>query len=87
MIDKFIRKNKLRTKIIGQIHDSVIADVHKDELEFYLKNVRRIVSSLKDRFKWLIVPMEIEVEISRLREDGGNFAEMKEIDPLNPKLW
>jgi hypothetical protein len=87
MVDKFIRKNKLRTKLIGQIHDSIIADVHKDELSFYLKGVNDIVTGLQDKFKWLIVPMEIEAEITRLREDGGNFSELKEVDPLNPKLW
>ena len=87
LVDKFIRKNKLRTKLIGQIHDSILADVHKDELSFYLKGVNDIVSGLKDKFSWLIVPMEIEAEISRLREDGGNFSEMKEVDPLNPVIW
>jgi DNA polymerase-1 len=87
MVDKFIRKHKLRTKLIGQIHDSIIADVHKDELQFYLKGVNDIVTGLQNKFKWLIVPMEIEAEITQLREDGGNFSELKEVDPLNPKLW
>jgi uracil-DNA glycosylase family 4 len=86
-VDAFIRKHKLQTKLIGQIHDSIIADVHKDELQFYLKGVNDIVSGLQQQFKWLIVPMEIEAEISRLREDGGTFAEMKEVDPLNPIIW
>lgn len=86
-VDKFIKKHKLRTKLIGQIHDSVIADVHKEELNFYLKGVHDIVSGLQNKFSWLTVPMEIEAEISQLKEDGGNFAEMKEINPLNPIIW
>ena len=78
-VAKFIRKNKLRTKLIGQIHDSVLSDIHKDETSFYCEGVSKIVADLQNRFKWLIVPMEIETELSQLREDGGNFAEMQEM--------
>ncbi len=87
MVDKFIVKHKLRTKLIGQVHDSVLADVHKDELQFYLKGVNDIVTGLQEKFPWLIVPMEIEAEITQLREDGGNFSELREIDTLNPIIW
>lgn len=75
---KFLIKNKCRTKIIGQIHDSIILDMHKDEVVFVINGINKIVHGLKKKFKWLIVPMEIEVELSKLREEGGNFAEMKE---------
>ncbi|MDP8268190.1 MAG: DNA polymerase [Candidatus Tenebribacter davisii] len=78
-IAKFIRKNKLRTKLIGQVHDSVLSDIHKDETEFYVEGVSNIVSDLQNRFEWLVVPMEIETELSELKEDGGNFAEMAEM--------
>jgi len=77
-IAKFIRKNKLRTKLIGQIHDSILSDIHKDETAFYMEGVSNIVADLQNRFKWLIVPMEIEHELSALREDGGSFAQMTE---------
>lgn len=77
-VAKFIQKNKLRTKLIGQIHDSIISDIDNDELSFYVHGVNNIVEDLQNRFKWLIVPMEIETELSQLREDGGNFAEMTE---------
>lgn len=77
-VAKFIRKNKLRTRLIGQIHDSIISDIDKDETSFYVQGVNNIVEDLQNRFKWLIVPMEIETELSQLREDGGNFAEMTE---------
>jgi len=77
-VQKFIRKNKLKTKLIGQIHDSVLADIPTDELGFYTTGINKIVTSLVDKFKWFIVPMEIEIEVSKSKEEGGNFAEMKE---------
>jgi hypothetical protein len=86
-IDKFIRKNKLQTKLVGQIHDSAILDTHKDELEFVVKGINSIVHGLQERFKWLLVPMEIEAEITKLREDGGNFSEMQEINLDTPIIW
>jgi hypothetical protein len=77
-IEQFLKKNKLKTKIIGQIHDSVILDLHKNEIVFVLTGINKIVSELSRRFKWLIVPMEIEIEMSRLKEKGGTFSEMEE---------
>jgi uracil-DNA glycosylase family 4 len=76
-VQKVINKNKLRTRIIGQVHDSILSNIHKDETEFYVENVERIVASLPSVFPWLIVPMEIETDLSDLRENGGNFADMK----------
>lgn len=77
-VDAFIRKHKLKTKLIGQIHDSIILDMPKEEAYFVLKNVNKIVADLKNRFQWMVVPMEIEIELSQLKENGGCFAEMEE---------
>ena len=61
--DRIIRKMKLDTKIIGQIHDSLILDVHPDELTFIIKTIKRIINEdLPNTWKWIIVPMEVEME-------------------------
>jgi hypothetical protein len=86
-VQKMIKRKKLKTKLVGQIHDSIIADVPVEELKVYHREVHKIVSGLQDVFDWLVVPMEIEVEISKTREEGGSLAEMQEIDPLNAELW
>jgi hypothetical protein len=77
-VQKFLTDNNMKTRIVGQIHDSVVADVPKNEIRKYVAGVHKIVSNLKNEFSWLIIPMEIEVELSRLNECGGNFSEMKE---------
>jgi len=86
-VQKFIDKHKLKTKISGQVHDSIISNVPRDEIKFYHAEVNKIVKNLKNVFPWLIIPMKIEAEISKLREDGGNFAELKEVNPDDAKLW
>ncbi len=77
-VERFIKKNKLKTKLIGQIHDSIILDMPKNEIVFVITGVNNIVKNLQTVFKWLTLPMKIEIELSRLKEYGGNFAEMQE---------
>ena len=85
-VQEFINKNNLKTKIVGQIHDSIISNVPEDEIKFYHAGVNKIVKGLMKEFKWLIIPMEIEAEITRLKEDGGNFSDLREVDPDNASL-
>jgi uracil-DNA glycosylase family 4 len=77
-IQKFIDENKLKTKVVGQIHDSVVSQIPKDEIKIYTKGVSDIVGGLQDKFDWLIIPMEVEIELSKLRENGGNFSKLRE---------
>lgn len=86
-VQKMIDKYKLKTKIVGQIHDSIISNVPENEIKFYHAEVNKIVKGLQGEFPWLIIPMEVEAEISKLREDGGNFSEMEEVDADNAELW
>jgi hypothetical protein len=80
-VEKFIKKYDLKTKIIGQIHDSIISDVPVDEIDFYHRGVSAIVSSLNKKFKWLTVEMEAECSISKPRGQGGNFSDLYDIKP------
>lgn len=73
---KWSKKNKTRTKVIGQIHDSIIADVHKDELDDYLEVVKGIMTTrAKANFPWVITPLDVEVEIAE-----KNWYEKKAIE-------
>lgn len=62
---KWTQKNKTRTKIVGQIHDSVIADVHVNELDDYLQTAKDIMTiQTKKRFSWVITPLDVEAEVA-----------------------
>lgn len=69
-------KAKLRSKLVGQIHDSIIGHVHKDEVVEYHDIIVRRVADLQNRLPWLTIPMEVECDISKLGSEGGNFAAM-----------
>ena len=58
-----IEKRGMETKLIGQIHDSMIADVPITELRKFLTIVEHVTSiGLAGRYRWLTVPMVIEYE-------------------------
>jgi DNA polymerase-1 len=73
LLNRRLRKNKMRTKIVGQIHDSLIADCHKDELQDYLAMVKEVTTvEVPKLWKWIIVPLEIEAEVAPV---GGTWYE------------
>ena len=58
-----MQEEKWDSRIIGQIHDAIILDVHPDELEHVKKVIHRVTcEDLPKAWKWIIVPLEIEIE-------------------------
>ena len=68
-LNRWLKKKNMRTRIIGQIHDSIVAEVHESELERYLRKVQRILTyDLPRAWPWIIVPLTVETEVSPLGE-------------------
>ncbi|MHA1303614.1 MAG: DNA polymerase, partial [Candidatus Heimdallarchaeaceae archaeon] len=71
---KMIRKYRMKTKITFQIHDSLIGDVPKDEKRDYYDLLKQVmIHDLKDHWKFINIPLEIEVDSSKL---NGNWYKM-----------
>ena len=69
-------KNKTKTKIVGQIHDCILADVHKDELDDYLAVAKQVMTKdVKKNFDWVITPLDVEAELAET-----NWFEKKVIE-------
>jgi hypothetical protein len=68
IVNKALKKYNLRTKVLGQIHDSIVASVYSDELDDYLEIAKFLMTEQVTKhfkiFKEAGVPMEIEVECS-----------------------
>lgn len=63
-IQSEIKRRGMRTKLICEIHDSLIAEVPKDELDEYLEISEYCMSEgLSKRWPWINVPLVSEVEI------------------------
>jgi DNA polymerase-1 len=77
-LNKWLVKNKKRTKIVGQIHDSIVSDVHEDELDEFLQVAKTIMTQkIRNKFKWINVPLDVEAEITPI---NGSWFEKKEVE-------
>lgn len=63
-IQKWLNRNKFKTLIVGQIHDCLLLDVPYSELQEVLYKCHEIMTQwLRKTWKWIIVPMETEVDV------------------------
>jgi DNA polymerase I len=60
-IHDWLLKEKLQTKMIMQVHDELVFDLHKDEQEHVQKNIIKLMESAVQ----LEVPMQVEVGIGK----------------------
>jgi len=66
-VDHIRIKEKWRTKLLGQIHDSIFLDIHPDEEEHVMKTVHRVMTrDVVKEFSWIIMPIGIEIEMAEV---------------------
>lgn len=58
-VHDWMKKEKLKSKMILQVHDELVFDVHKDEVELLKKNIPGLMSNAIP----LPVPIEVEVGV------------------------
>lgn len=64
-----------RSLAVGEIHDSVLIDAHPDEVPRIVEIVKRLFGEeLPEAWRWIIVPLLVEIECSAV---DGNWAEME----------
>jgi DNA polymerase-1 len=75
-MDKWLRKNKMRSVIVGEIHDSMLLDVHPKELQDVLHKLHAIMTEeLPRAWTWINVPLEAEMEVCPV---DGSWYEKRE---------
>jgi DNA polymerase-1 len=64
-VNRELRVRKYKSKAVGQIHDSMLLDVHKSELAEVVHLAQDIMCrQLAEHWDWIIVPLETEAEAS-----------------------
>lgn len=77
-IQRKLKKLRMRTKLIGQIHDSLVADVPDNEVEDYFGLVHEYMTKhLPRAWPWIIVPLEVEADVTPL---GGTWHDKEPWD-------
>ena len=66
-INEIRKSERWRTKILGQIHDSIILDLHPDEEKHVLQVCKKIMcEDIRKEFSFLIVPFSIDIEMTEI---------------------
>lgn len=74
---KLIKKKKMKTKLIFQVHDSIMADTPKEERDDFLELSKQVLChDLKRYWDFIITPLELEADCSAL---NGNWHKMETI--------
>lgn len=77
-VQKILRKYKMKTVIIGQIHDSLLSDIAKGELRDFAEITQQVMTvDLLKHWKWIIVPMEVEMEVAPIGESWLKKEKLK----------
>jgi DNA polymerase-1 len=78
-LDRWLVANKMKSMVIGQIHDSIMMDLHKREKNAVLNKLQAIMTvDVKRHWRWIQTPLEVEVEAS-----GVSWFDKKEITMFN----
>jgi len=73
-VDQLLLKHGYRSMVIGQIHDSVLLDVHPDEHDDIIALVKWVMTEkLMRLFSFLRIPLKVDVEA------GARWSEMKPV--------
>ena len=54
-----MQKKNLQSRMILQVHDELVFEVHKDEIE----DMKKLVKQAMENAIKLVVPMEVEMEV------------------------
>ena len=73
-LDRIIYEKGYKSRLIGQIHDAVVLDIHPEELNVIAPLIRRILTvDLPKAWPWIIVPLDIEMDLGKV---DGSWAEL-----------
>ena len=77
-LQRWLNAAGMKSLIVGQIHDSIVLDVTDDEAKEVLAKAHEIMTEdLPKHYSWIIVPMEVEAEMTPL---GGSWFTKEKVD-------
>lgn len=74
-LHKYMKDLGLRSRIIGQIHDSIILDLDTSEAEIIHKLVKRILDKLRSEWLWVTVQLTMDYEQTPIDGDWSQLEE------------
>ena len=78
-LQNFMLKYKLQSKIVGEIHDSIVLDVVPEEISTIVDLYLESQALVRKEWSWLIHPIAADADIGLI---GGDWAHMEEFGTL-----
>jgi len=76
-INNIRKSEEWQTKIIGQIHDSILFDLYPPETKHVLTTVKRVMcEDIRKENTWIVVPLDVDFEITPI---NGSWYEKEGI--------
>jgi DNA polymerase-1 len=80
-LNNIFKAKEYKSYISGQIHDSIFMYIHPDEINVILPLVRYIMTEkIREHWKWIFVPLDIDIEISPLNKSWYHKKEVGKYD-------
>lgn len=77
-LNEIAKREKWKTKIIGQIHDSILFDLCPEEEAHVMKTIYKVATQdIRKEFDWIIVPLDVEFELSDINKSWATKKEVK----------
>lgn len=68
-IDRISQEEEWRSRLIGQIHDAAVLDVHPDELEHVGRTIKRVTCrDLPKAWDWIVIPLDVDAKLCPVDE-------------------
>ena len=74
-----LKATKGRSKLMGQIHDSQIGNIHPDDLELCNGIMRQSMERIRETWNWIRVPIIVEWEAGGVDESMDMIGSHKEL--------
>lgn len=82
-IDKEMRRRKMKSRLILQVHDSLLGSIHRKELQDYIYLARSImIDELTKAWNFICTPLEVEAEVSPLEASWHHKEKWSEINGI-----
>jgi len=73
IMNEWLKSRGLKSRIIAQIHDSIILDVVDEEVDIVARKLQRVMTELIPQlWPWITVPLAVEIDLTPI--DGSWFS-------------
>jgi len=82
-VNDLLREREMKSMVIGQIHDSISLDVHKDEFQEVMDMLEQVMTiDVREHWDWVVTRLEIEAEAT-----STNWYEKKPFAKNESGVW